>query len=668
MRTKLSRRVAVAATTLACVLAVSLGAVGQARAAGRAPGLRPAPAALPWLDGAQISPRVFAYPSSFDLRTLGKVSPVKNQGSYGTCWAFAALGSLESNLLPAETWDFSEDNLVWFSGFDGSHTNAAYRIGGNSYMAAAYLTRWSGPFTELQDPYPASSDYSTNHPDPSTMTVQKHVQDVVFLPPRTSYADNDDIKYALTTWGGVYLSMYYGGSYLNGGTDSYYYDGSDHNAKDPSADAPNHGILVVGWDDDYPAGNFSPSKQPPGNGAFLVKNSWGTGFGDGGYFWLSYYDKVAGYDDSSAVFRSSEEATSNYTGIYQHDPLGFVSYIVPDDQTDWFAARYVATASDDVTAAGFWTLGPNATYTLYAGSSLSGLTQVGSGGFAEFGYHTARFDTPYSITQGQAFYVAVRLTVPDFRGAMVPKVALEDKYNGYTSDATAAKNQTFYSDSGSSWSDVVTLGPGFSDADVCLKAYTGGLDGPHTTVAGADTKWHRSPVILTFTASAPAGIAGTDYSLDGGQNWTPVQPDGTGTVPAPSDHSNDGVKTVLYRSTDKNEAVETTRSCTVKIDTQGAVTKAPYAAKVRRYGYVTLRYRVNDRPAEVTSNTVTIRIKTLRGVPKLKLSLGSRPTHKLLSKRFRCSLPRGTYRFWVYAVDPAGNKQSYIGRNILKIT
>ena len=242
MNTKLSRAVSVTFVTLMCVLALSMGVASQARAAGKPPGLRPAPAAMTWLKDAQIAPRVYAYPSSFDLRDLGKVSPVRNQNPWGTCWAFAALGSLESNLLPAETWDFSEDNLVYYSGFDGA---TDYYQGGNSYMAAAYLTRWSGPFTEAQDPYNDGS-----HPQPSALVAQKHVQDVVFLPTRSSDLDNNDIKYALTTWGGVYMSMYFDErpAYWNTGTDSYYYNGSN---------VGNHGILVVGWDDDYPASKFA---------------------------------------------------------------------------------------------------------------------------------------------------------------------------------------------------------------------------------------------------------------------------------------------------------------------------------------------------------------------------------------------------------------------------
>ena len=91
-------------------------------------GLTPAPLDLPALHGAQpkVSPR--SYPATYDLRTLGRVSSVKDQGPNGTCWAFATMGSLESCLLPAESFDFSEDNMVLTSGFDYPYGH--YETGG----------------------------------------------------------------------------------------------------------------------------------------------------------------------------------------------------------------------------------------------------------------------------------------------------------------------------------------------------------------------------------------------------------------------------------------------------------------------------------------------------------------------------------------------------------
>ena len=82
----------------------------------------------------------------------------------------------------------------------------------------------------------------------------------------------------------------------------------------------NHEVTIVGWDDNYAATNFhGAAGAPPGNGAFIVKNSWGTSFGDRGYFYLSYYD--TSIQDVTAF---TAEPTSNYAAEYQYDPLGWV--------------------------------------------------------------------------------------------------------------------------------------------------------------------------------------------------------------------------------------------------------------------------------------------------------------------------------------------------------
>ena len=52
----------------------------------------------------------------------------------------------------------------------------------------------------------------------------------------------------------------------------------------------NHGVTIVGWDDQYPRRYFQGAwGRPPGRGAFLVRNSWGDDWGEDGYFWVSYY-------------------------------------------------------------------------------------------------------------------------------------------------------------------------------------------------------------------------------------------------------------------------------------------------------------------------------------------------------------------------------------------
>ena len=101
----------------------------------------------------------------------------------------------------------------------------------------------------------------------------------------------------------------------------------------------------------------------------------------------------------------------------------------------------------------------------------------------------------------------------------------------------------------------------------------------------------------------------------------------------------------------------------MKIDALGPETTA-YAASVYRGHAVTLRYLVADLTPKAT---VTLRIKTLSGVTRRTISLGLRATNRALGRRYDCGLARGTYRYYVYARDQAGNAQRRLGYATLRV-
>ncbi len=510
---RLLRRTLVTFVVAACVALGSAPAAasGTSRALDRPTGHVAGPAGFESLAGARYSPLGALYDASFDLRDLGKVSSVKSQSPFQTCWSFAALGSLESCLLPGESWDFSEDSLVWFHGFDYARPDG----GGNAFMATAQLTRWDGPFTEAQDLYGDGI-----HPDPSSLTVQKHVQDVMFVPPRQNATDNDNIKWALTTYGGVDVSMYADAgmqasttsAYWNETTNSYYYGG---------AIIANHDVLIIGWDDGYAKTNFST--QPAGDGAFLVKNSWGSAWGDAGYFWVSYYDSRLGYGGSNAVFMGAEPTVA-YTDVYQWDPLGYTGRTVGylGTSTGWSANRFTADADAQLKAIGFYTLGPNASYEIFAGPALTSLTSYGSGTLTWFGYHTVDLSTPVNVTSGQPFVVAVKITTPDFRGKKIYPIVCEGPKVNYSSGAAASAGQSYEGPDGVVWYDVAAEYPNYN---VCVKAYTWSDSiAPVTTAGGVPPGWVNGDVTVTLSAvdnqggsGMSGGHAKTEYSRDGWQ-------------------------------------------------------------------------------------------------------------------------------------------------------
>lgn len=442
-----------------------------------------------------------ALPYRYDLREEGRVTPVKNQSPHGTCWAFAGLGSLESCLLTSagETEDFSEDHLVLTSGFDDDPFIDGPYFEGNNPKVTAYLARWGGPVYESDDPYGDGTS-------PPGLSARKHVQEVLWLPNRTSSIDNDVIKQAVIDYGGVSASMYYSGTYWNDATDSYYCS---------SAFGPNHGVLIVGWSDYYPASNFSAA--PPGDGAFIVKNSYGTSWGDGGYFYVSYYDAVLARSEdlgALAVF-DGVESTTNYHHVYQHDPLGQTGYV---NGPAWFANKFVGTETELLTAVGFYTLVPDTDYHVYVGPSLDDLSELASGSVSDAGYHTVALSTPSVVVDGEEFVVAVK--IDSVNGEYI---AVERPFDNYSSGATASAGQSYYGYNGTYWADMTGY---IANTNVCLKAFTSELPDIKTN----ELMFYRSSdgqrVVLDVNASGGTALLNKGSWSTGWSYVIPMELDG----------------------------------------------------------------------------------------------------------------------------------------------
>ena len=120
--------------------------------------------------------RETAFPSSYDSRKEGLVTSVKNQNPFGTCWAFGMAAIMETSLLAQNkgTYDLSEEHLSYF--FSNRQNDPLentpddvnsvlgdyHEIGGNDYLAAIYLSTWSGMTTEDDVPFPTDSLHQQN--------------------------------------------------------------------------------------------------------------------------------------------------------------------------------------------------------------------------------------------------------------------------------------------------------------------------------------------------------------------------------------------------------------------------------------------------------------------------------------------------------------------------
>jgi len=127
----------------------------------------------------------------------------------------------------------------------------------------------------------------------------------------------------------------------------------------------------------------------------------------------------------------------------------------------------------------------------------------------------------------------------------------------------------------------------------------------------------------------------------------------------------DGLKTVSARYRDADGAVATA-TAGIMLDTMPPVTRAKKAV-ARRGKLASLPFTVVDaRPGGATA-TVTVVVKDKAGASVLTVSCGTRRVDIPQKATFRCLLPKGVYRYFVYATDAAGNRQSHVGSARLKV-
>ena len=352
-------------------------------------------------------------PSSYNLNALGKVSSVKNQGGTGTCWAHAALAAAESSLImdgaATKSIDLSESHLVWFS--EGQNTDEddplygdpfvvsnCYDYGGNNSIALGALSSWMGAANESS--YPDVDSRPIIAESKRYDGAYRVRKSVTFDP-----SDRTAIKSYLMENGALTIAYHSDDSTT---AVSHYKFGSDYASfYQNEYTKTNHAVTLVGWDDNFSKSNFVVT--PPGNGAWLIKNSWGTGWGKDGYFYLSYYDTSI---RSIASFEA--EKAGGYSNVYQHSMIAGSGYRTSSYITG--ANVFTASGNDPLTAVSFYTSEASVPYTIYIYSGvdsknpMSGtlmLTQSGTASYA--GYHTVDLSNTVSIPSGTKFSVCLAL-------------------------------------------------------------------------------------------------------------------------------------------------------------------------------------------------------------------------------------------------------------------
>ena len=397
---------AVFGCALACAPAAG-EADGAPRATGFVPSFPPKPhfrAAPPPARGARLRAET-PLPSFYDIRSNGWVTAVKKQGNYGSCWAFAACASVESALIKAglsESPDLSEKNLVNLKGDSGGH--GIY--GGDIYSPLGYFSRWQGGVREELDPYPTSGSSVASFGTSPEFAPCCYVSKAVLLPARTNVSDNAFIKRALVEYGALFVNYFHDDDI---GTDNW--AGTICITNEQYWAKANHAVTLVGWDDDFMIGSHA--------GAFIVKNSWGTRYGEKGYYHIAY-DDVTFCTGMGAEAYVVETNGFSASVVYQYDRtcyLGYESGCYSSLAGGRIAGvgfnRYTASGDQEIVAVGLFAPIEDARYkiAIYGAGAAEALHSQ-TGALLEMGYHVIPLSQAVAVPAGTVFDVELDIDIP----------------------------------------------------------------------------------------------------------------------------------------------------------------------------------------------------------------------------------------------------------------
>lgn len=479
-------------------------------------------------------------PASYDGRSNGRISSVKNQNPYGTCWAFSVMAAAETQLLMEtnKEYDFSELQLIYFAFhhsddvlglLKGDSTTSSNYLGeGSTNLSTIFaLSSWVGVGMEEDLPYSRIGDSSLTDIDAALAYKDTlHIDQAVGV----GMKYNNNVKSLIMQYGAVVSGVHM----PDGSTTTPIYNDETNSLYSLNTSA-NHSILVVGWDDTYSRDNFLESCRPGTDGAWLIKNSWGA---SKPYFWVSYEDACISKQNAFA-YRFKEASLYDYN--YQHDGSLSTHYENVENGST-LANVYEINGSDyeELKAISFAVRSNNVNYSIqvYKNSSkenpLDGeplLTNPIVGTVSYAGFHTVEMGEEVLLEKGDCFTVAITLNTSGSEVSYYAD-ASGGLYDKYGNKAVSFLNKT---EEGQSFlctnanvtdlSNAIPVGtsgnPNGIGYSARIKAYTKVYEKPaidlnESTISSVATQIYNSTPLkpkVTVTYEGKTLVQNVDYKL-----------------------------------------------------------------------------------------------------------------------------------------------------------
>ena len=446
-------------------------------------------------------------PEAYNAIESGKLTTeVRQQGGWGTCWAFSGTGAMASELFEEMGEDapvFSPIHLAYFAFHgranpddpadgtegdtylpfeynesDGDKKFAEYTRGGNTFIAAATLARGVGPVLEEELPYPASTGspeadkYEDLDPD-IQFDQEYRLESTNYLPTRDADGNLDGTAVKKALWEGGSLGI----SYNSNGYNYVEYNGVPVKTQFSGSGFGdcNHAVQLVGWDDNIPKELFANDfGMPEHDGGWLIRNSWGRDAYDG-LFYMSYDEgsitEVMQYNlDKTPIDEES------YDHLYQYDGTGWSMSVGAEEKDAPVSMANVFTATEDETlkAVSFYTTDANAEYSIQVYTQLPDYPNSPIGAAKAYrepitgteaypGYHTIYLDEDQwvNLAEGEKYSVVVTMENPLGRAFPVA-TEMSGNFDNVRCVANIGARESFVNVNGQDWLDLDEVGENYT--------------------------------------------------------------------------------------------------------------------------------------------------------------------------------------------------------------